>query len=75
MNGLVSGHDRGTLWVACRKGHKVSWASAPEGALSRLNRLVRLARGIHPRQFSYACRSKYIFVYGEDSRLRFVLSA
>jgi len=29
---VLKGHDRGTLWVACRKGLKMSWALAPGGS-------------------------------------------
>jgi hypothetical protein len=29
LNGLVPGHDRGTLWVECRKCHKIIVGFSP----------------------------------------------
>jgi hypothetical protein len=57
INCFVSGHDRGTLWVACRKSRKNRWALAPEGPLLRCrtiyetaSRSARRIRPLHPCQ-------------------------
>jgi hypothetical protein len=55
INCFVSGHDRGTLWVACRKSRKNRWALAPEGPLLRCRTIYetasRSARRIRPFTF------------------------